>query len=78
MTPPAAVHWFDEPSPWWTAEQAAEYLGCSVSSVYNFAATDKLRHVRLFARRELRFRRDWIDSMLEQLATPIMLHRRTG
>ena len=64
------VHWFDEPTPWWSADQAAEYLGCSTRSVYALAKRDALRYVRLFSRRELRFRREWIDLMLEQRATP--------
>lgn len=54
--------------PWLDVEQAAAYLACPVSRVYDLKALGRLR----FAKdgRSLRFRREWLDQALEHGTDP--------
>jgi len=63
------------PSPWLVAPEAASYARVSKKTVYREARLGRLRHARVGGRRELRFRREWIDAWLEQASTPIEVRR---
>jgi len=57
-------------SPWLSAKEAAEHLGVSTRTLYEFCRTEGLRHARLTqtANGVLRFRREWLDEWLEARA----------
>ena len=57
-----------EPSPWLNVEQAAQYIQQHPRSIYRAAGAGELRSVRINGKRELRFRREWIDSWMEHHA----------
>lgn len=56
------------PSPWLNVEQAAQYIQQHVRSIYRAAGAGELRSVRINGKRELRFRREWIDEWMERHA----------
>lgn len=66
-TPPA--------SPWLLATEAAEYIRASPKTVYREARAGRLRHARIGGRRELRFRREWLDDWLTATSKPIEVRR---
>ncbi len=49
-----------EPTPWWTVDQAAEYLACAHVTVYRAMKSGRLR-AKKFGR-EWRTRQAWIDN----------------
>lgn len=55
-------------TPWLTASEAATYLQAGAKFVYRACREDKLRHVRLSGRREIRTRREWCDEFLMRYA----------
>lgn len=59
-----------DPSPWLTAQAAADYMGIGVGTVYKLAARRAVRHARVgFGERGLlRFKREWLDEFLSQSA----------
>lgn len=62
-------------SPWLLGIEAATYLRISAKTIYREARAGRLRHARVGGRRELRFRREWLDQWLEATATPIEVRR---
>lgn len=59
-----------EPEPWLTVEQAAEYLACPTSRIYDLVSLrkgdpDAGVEFRKDGRRTL-FRRTWLDAVLER------------
>ena len=65
-------------SPWMTLREAATYLKRGRRFVLREIHLGKLRAAIVGGRREILTRRDWCDQYVEDLAKPIMLHRRTG
>lgn len=63
------------PTPWLLATEAAAYLRVSAKTVYREARAGRLRHARVGGRRELRFRREWLDSFLVATAQPVEVQR---
>ena len=57
-------------SPWLTAKQAAAYCQTGPRVIYRAAASGQLRAARVGGRRDLRLREDWLDTWLEQTASP--------
>lgn len=47
--------------PWRNVEQAADYLACPRSRIYDLVRLGKLRHAKEGAR--LVFRREWLDDV---------------
>lgn len=64
-----------QPTPWLLATEAAAYLRVSAKTVYREARAGRLRHARVGGRRELRFRREWLNEFLEATATPVEVRR---
>lgn len=62
-------------SPWLVASEAASYARLSQKTLYREARLGRLRHARVGGRRELRFRREWIDAWLDATAEPIEVRR---
>jgi excisionase family DNA binding protein len=56
---------------WLTPEQAAARAQVGKRTVYHEVNAGRLRAARVGGRRELRIKPEWIDSWLEQSATPI-------
>lgn len=65
----------DELSPWLLATEAAAYARLSLKTLYREARLGRLRHARVGGRRELRFRREWLDAWLEQSSEPIEVRK---
>lgn len=61
------------PSPWLTTEEARLYLRVGAKVIYREAAAKRLRGARVGGRRDLRFRREWLDEWLERTAEPVMM-----
>ena len=57
-------------SPWLNAEEAAAYVRLSTKTLYREVARCRCRAARVGGRK-LVFRREWLDSYLEQRATPV-------
>jgi len=57
-------------SPWLSAKEAAEHLGVSTRTLYEFCRTEGLRHARLTKSPNgvMRFKREWLDEWLEARA----------
>jgi excisionase family DNA binding protein len=62
-------------SPWITAKDAADYIHCGVKTIYDAVKKQRLRAARVSGRRELRFRREWLDQFLEASAQPVEVRR---
>jgi excisionase family DNA binding protein len=62
-------------SPWLLASEAATYLRTSLKTIYREARAGRLRHARVGGRRELRFRKQWLDEFLDATATPLEVRR---
>ena len=58
------------PSPWLTVEEASSYAKVGKRTVYGEVRRGALRAAKIGGRRELRFRKEWIDAWLESSATP--------
>jgi excisionase family DNA binding protein len=71
-----------EASPWINIAAAAAYLNVSRRAVYDFVSRGELRAVKLFAKREIRTRREWCDALMLAHATaePVtqIARRRVG
>jgi excisionase family DNA binding protein len=59
----------DNGSPWLVVKEAAAYIRGGDKLVYREARANRLRHAVVGGRRELRFRKEWLDSWLEQFAS---------
>jgi excisionase family DNA binding protein len=55
----------EAPSPWWRIDQAARYAQCGRRALYRAVAAGRLQAARVNGRRELRFRREWIDRWMQ-------------
>ena len=57
-------------SPWLSAKEAAEHVGVSTRTLYEFCRTEGLRHARLTKSPNgvMRFKREWLDEWLEARA----------
>jgi excisionase family DNA binding protein len=64
----------DHTSPWLTAGEAADYVRCGSKIVYREVGAGRMRAARVGGRRELRFRREWLDEWLERTARPVMVN----
>jgi excisionase family DNA binding protein len=60
-------------SPWLTAEEARQYIKSGVKIVYREVAAGRLRAARIGGRRDLRFRKEWLDEWLERTAAPVVV-----
>jgi excisionase family DNA binding protein len=58
-------------SPWLTAEEAAAYTKTSKKTLYSEVRRNRLRAARIGGRRELRFRREFLDAWLQASVEPI-------
>lgn len=58
-------------TPWLVASEAASYARVSEKTLYREARLGRLRHARVGGRRELRFRREWLDAWLDATAEPV-------
>lgn len=63
------------PSPWLTAEQAAQRLQVSKKTIYKEVAAGRLRAAIVGGRRNLRFRASWLDDFLDACAKPLEITR---
>lgn len=70
MNAPAAIE-----SPWLTAGESATYIRTGPKVVYREVRAGRLRAARVGGRRELRFRREWLDAWLERTSTPVEIRR---
>ena len=55
---------------WWTVEDAAAYVKTGKRTLYAEVRRKRLRAAIVGGRRELRFKRAWLDLWMEQCATP--------
>lgn len=62
-------------SPWWTALQAAEYMGCGLKLVYTLCRSGKLRHAKIGGRRDIGTRAEWCDECLMAHVEPREVRR---
>ncbi len=60
--------------PWLDVEQAAAYLACPKSRIYDLVQLRRLRHAK--DGRNLKFRREWLDQALEHDPNPDQPRRR--
>jgi excisionase family DNA binding protein len=66
-------------TPWITLQEAAAYAHRGARFLAREVKAGRLRAARVGGRGELLFRREWLDSWLEDLATPIaVVIRRRG
>lgn len=59
----------NDEQPWLNIEQACEYLNVSKDIIYEGVNAKGLKHVRVMGRRDLRFKRSWLDAWFEEFAT---------
>jgi excisionase family DNA binding protein len=60
-----------EETVWLTAEQIAAYAQVGIKTIYREVKARRLRAAIVGGRRELRFRKEFADTWLEQCVTPI-------
>lgn len=60
-------------SPWLTTKEAALYARRSRKFLAKEVKIGRLRAAHIGGKRELMFRREWLDQFLEDLATPVMI-----
>lgn len=65
-------------SPWLTLADAATYAKRGKRFIAREVTAGRVRAARVGGRRELVFRREWLDAWLEDLAAPLMVRRRVG
>lgn len=53
-------------SRWWSARQAAAYVGAGPKEIYKAVRSGKLKAVRLNERGDIRTTREWVDVWMEQ------------
>ena len=53
---------------WMTVVEAALYLRCGKDLIYQGVHAGGLKHVRIGGRKDLRFRRPWLDKWYERSA----------
>jgi excisionase family DNA binding protein len=63
-------------TPWLNLEMAAAYIKRGKRFVSGEVKAGRLRAARVGGRRELLFRREWLDQFLEELATPVIVNVR--
>ena len=63
-------------SPWMTLRDAKEYTRRGGRYLRKQVAEGRLRAAQVGGKRELLFRREWLDSFLEDLATPVVVSVR--
>jgi excisionase family DNA binding protein len=51
---------------WLTASEAAEHAAVSTDTIYTACVRSELRYTRIGGRRNIRFRKQWIDDWLER------------
>jgi excisionase family DNA binding protein len=66
----------DPSSPWLTRREAAQYAKRSPRFLTHQVRAGKLRAAIVGGRRELLFRREWLDAWIESLATPVFVGSR--
>ncbi len=60
---------------WLTLEQCAERALCHEATLRRLIKAGLLRHARVGAgRKHIRVKQSWLDTALEQLATPVEKH----
>jgi excisionase family DNA binding protein len=59
---------------WLTLKEAAQHVRCGPKTVYREVSAGRMRAARVGGRRELRFRREWLDQWLERSAEPVMVN----
>jgi len=64
------------PSPWMTLSEGAAYEKRGTRWLRNEAKTGRVRHALVGGRKELYFRREWLDEHLESMAQPVIVLRR--
>ena len=64
------------PSPWLTIAEAAAYTRRGRRFLRQQVHANRLRAACVGGRRELMFRREWLDAFLEDLATPVFVGAR--
>lgn len=60
---------------WLTVQQARQVAQCGAKVIYREVKAGRLRAARIGNRRDLRIRREWIDTWLEASATPVEVYR---
>jgi hypothetical protein len=66
------------PTDWITAKAAAAHARVSVKLIYGAVSAGQRRAARVGARRDLRFRREWIDDWLDRSAAEVVANPREG
>ena len=56
-------------TPWFTVDEAANYLRTGRRLVYAEVSRKRLKAARVGARGQLRFHRNWLDAYLDSCAT---------
>ena len=51
---------------WWGVREAAGHARVSIWTIYEAAADNELRHVRVGGKRTIRTRREWVDGWLRK------------
>ena len=63
-------------SPWMVMAEAAAYAKRGRRLLAKAVKDGELRAARIGGRRELLFRREWLDEWIEAQATPVMVQSR--
>jgi len=63
-------------SPWLKLAESSAYAKRGPKSLRHAVQNGELRAARIGGRRELLFRREWLDEWLEAQARPVMVPRR--
>lgn len=63
-------------SPWWTLAEAAAYEKRPKRWLANEAKHSRVRCAYIGGKRQLFFRREWLDEHLSDMATPIVMPAR--
>lgn len=58
----------EKDSAWLNVPESAARIGVAVESIYDACATGGLKHVRLFGRRNIRIRPEWLDEWMLRFA----------
>ena len=65
-------------SPWLNAREAGEYLKRSRRFVLNEVRAGRLRAAKIGGRGEILTKAEWLDAMVEEQATPVVVRMRRG
>lgn len=61
------------PSPWMTTAEAATYVRRGRRWIRKQMQDGRLRAATVGGRKELLFRREWLDQLIEDMSTPVIV-----